>query len=232
MQKRHGDWIQTHTLRQYWPLDPRPEDISIMDIGHALSMICRFTGHVHAFYSVAEHSVRVSTYLSAGVKGLVTDEEALELARWGLLHDADEAYLTDVARPVKRSAEMQAYREAAKRNLAAVCQRFGLSLEEPPAVKAADNRLCYTEARDLFPGVHSAWRWHGVPLHERLRPHILWIFAPLMTGLLRLALWTKSTRACSVLLRARLQCGIMSPTGAKAAFRARFLELFHGEAWR
>lgn len=48
-----GDWIQTYTNKQFWPLDPRPEDVCIEDIAHALSLQCRFTGHVREFYSTA-----------------------------------------------------------------------------------------------------------------------------------------------------------------------------------
>jgi hypothetical protein len=55
-----GNWIQTFTGRQYWPLDPREGDVYIEDIAHALSLQCRFTGHCRSFYSVAEHCVRVS----------------------------------------------------------------------------------------------------------------------------------------------------------------------------
>src|ERR1700677_3623058 len=55
-----GPWIQTCTGRAFYPSDPRPEYIDINDVAHALSMQCRFTGHVKKFYSVAEHSLRVS----------------------------------------------------------------------------------------------------------------------------------------------------------------------------
>src|SRR5271165_7548492 len=87
---RKGDWIQTYTGRVMYPLDPRPEEINIIDIAHALSNLCRFTGHVRTFYSVAEHSVRVSQHCDP--------KDAL----WGLLHDASEAYLADMSRPMKR----------------------------------------------------------------------------------------------------------------------------------
>lgn len=42
MEERKGVWIQTYTGRMFWPLDPRPEEIWIEDIAHALSLQCRF----------------------------------------------------------------------------------------------------------------------------------------------------------------------------------------------
>lgn len=168
---RRGDWIQTYSIGQFWPLDPRPEDVRIQDIGHALSMMCRFTGHVHEFYSVAEHCVRVSLEAArrATISGMSV-AEVTRVARWGLLHDASEAYLVDLARPVKRTPEMAAYRDAEALIMRAVAERFGLDGLEPSLVKAADIALCYTEARDLFPSVHPAWTWHAEPLIERIVP--------------------------------------------------------------
>jgi hypothetical protein len=86
---RKGDWIQTFTGKQFWPLDPRPDEVYIEDIAHALGNICRFNGHCLRFYSVAEHCFHVSHKVVPG------------LALMGLLHDAAEAYVCDVVRPVK-----------------------------------------------------------------------------------------------------------------------------------
>ena len=151
MQARIGDWIQTYGGKQFWPLDPRPEDIDLVDIAHALSMLCRFTGHTKRFYSVAEHSVHVS------MRCAPTD------ALWGLLHDASEAYLVDLARPVKRQPQMSAYRDAEASVMRAVCAHFGLPSIEPRSVKEADNRMLYTEARDLMAPVHPKWTWAAEP---------------------------------------------------------------------
>src|SRR5215213_11515028 len=81
--------IQTFTGKFVTPLDPKIDQIDIIDIAHALSNMCRYAGHVRKFYSVAEHSILASYY--------VFEDEALE----ALLHDATEAYLVDVPKPYK-----------------------------------------------------------------------------------------------------------------------------------
>jgi len=83
-------FLPTCTGRRVNILNPRPEDIDIEDIAQALSHTCRFAGHVPAFYSVAQHSLLASELLDA------------RTALWGLLHDAAEAYLHDLTRPLKR----------------------------------------------------------------------------------------------------------------------------------
>lgn len=98
MSARSGDWIQTATGGQFWPMDPQPDEIDINDIAHALAMLCRFGGHCLRFYSVAEHSVLLSH--------AVPPEHAL----WALLHDATEGYLVDMPRPIK--AFLPGYKEA------------------------------------------------------------------------------------------------------------------------
>lgn len=134
-------FIQTYTGRRFYPLDPNPDDVCIEDIAHALAMICRFNGHVREFYSVAEHSVHVSH--------LVPPEYALA----GLLHDAAEAYIADVSRPVKHAAEFQAYRAiewGLQRVLnTALMGEHDASYAESVAI--ADNAMLALEARSLLP---------------------------------------------------------------------------------
>jgi hypothetical protein len=86
---RLGNWMQTQFGNQFWPLDPRPEDFDIKEIASALGKACRYAGHCFGFYSVAEHSVLVSQIVPP------------EFALTALMHDATEAYLVDIPRPLK-----------------------------------------------------------------------------------------------------------------------------------
>src|ERR1700722_9509595 len=98
------DYITTYTGKIFRPLHPDAVDICIEDIAHALSMQCRFTGHSREFYSVGDHCLWVSDVAAE----LGRPEDAL----WGLLHDASEAYLHDIASPIKRADEFVLYRAA------------------------------------------------------------------------------------------------------------------------
>jgi len=155
---RLGDWLQTFSGGQFWPMDPRPAEVAIDDIAHALSNLCRFAGHCLEFYSVAQHSVLVSYY--------VPREHAFQ----SLLHDAAEAYLADIPRPVK--LELPEYRALEKRVQAVIYRRFRLPAEEPPCIKAADDRVLAQEHRDLMVVTPYDWgRLDGLePLPWRVVP--------------------------------------------------------------
>lgn len=136
-------WIQTYTGRAFDLVDPQPDMVHPEDLAHALSRLCRFTGHVKRFYSVAEHSIYVSE--------LVPDEHSL----WGLLHDGAEAYIGDVSAPLK--ALLPDYRAVEKRVEAAVFAAFGLEGEVPEEVKAVDRRMLVTEAGQLLGETPKDW---------------------------------------------------------------------------
>ena len=150
-------WITTHSGRQFFPLSPREEDIEIEDIAHHLSLINRFSGATREPYSVAEHSVRVSYLLPPN------------LALWGLLHDAPEAYILDMATPIKMNTNLGfVYRGVEKGIMRVICRKFGLSEEEPPEVKIADRIMLVTEKRDLLihNPKHPSWNIEAEPLRD------------------------------------------------------------------
>jgi len=133
------NYIRCYSGKKFWPLDPRPEDVDIIDIAHALSNQCRFTGHVKDFYSVAEHSLAVSFACPR------------ELALVGLLHDADEAYLVDLAAPVKHDPQMAFFVECGQNILKAVFDSFGLDSTLISQIKAWDRADYERERNYLMP---------------------------------------------------------------------------------
>lgn len=92
--ERKGTWIMTYTGKHLYLLDPREDEIDRHDIAHALSNICRFTGHTKYFYSVGTHSILCAEQARK-------DGMSAKIQLYLLLHDATEAYLTDVSRPLK-----------------------------------------------------------------------------------------------------------------------------------
>lgn len=141
--------IRTYSGAWINPLDPKPDDINITDIAHALANQCRFTGHVAQFYSVAQHSCHVSSLLEA-------EGRSLELQWEGLLHDASEAYISDLARPVKRHPDIaEVYNTAEDRLMKVIAEVFEFNYPMSPEVKWADDALLRTEQRDLMLGATS-----------------------------------------------------------------------------
>jgi len=125
--------------------NPHLSEFTIVDVAHALSHICRFTGHCNRFYSVAQHSVYVSR--------LCSPENRL----YGLLHDAPEAFIGDVSSPLKRM--LPDYRTIEAKVTKAVNERFGLPDVEPPEVKVADLRMLATERLALINSPLDEDKW-------------------------------------------------------------------------
>ena len=141
--KRVDRMIQLRSGTYFDPFDPEPESILIEDIAHALSMLCRFNGHTCHFYSVAEHSCWVSH--------LVPPEHQLT----ALLHDATEAYIADVTRPVKQ--QLSGYKAIERDLWLAIAARFDLPSVLPDCVYQADRVLLATERRDLMTEQSDVW---------------------------------------------------------------------------
>lgn len=148
-EQRTGNWMQTHSGRRFFPLDPRPEEVFIEDIAPALGKLCRFGGQCRKFYSVAEHSYHVSH--------LVPKEHALT----ALLHDATEAYVGDVIRPLKRY--LTGYAEIERRIWLAIARHFNLPPDLPQTVVDADNAMLLREADEIMAPPPELWNVAGTP---------------------------------------------------------------------
>jgi uncharacterized protein len=160
-------WIQTFSGRKFHPLSARAEDVDIRDIAHALSLKCRFNGHCRYFYSVAEHSVRVSRMLEG---------QGSRQAMWGLMHDAAEAYLADLGGPIKRmfhvhdGKQIETFEQAEDRLLVVIARGLGFDVIDYAAVRDADLTLLMTEARDLMAEPPESWQVEQQPLAEKILP--------------------------------------------------------------
>ncbi|HRY33417.1 MAG TPA: phosphohydrolase [Bacteroidales bacterium] len=138
------DKIRTFTGRYIDPLNPDPREIDLVDIAHALSNLCRFGGHVMRFYSVAEHCIMVANMIRTP-----------ELKLCALLHDAAEAYLLDMPRPVKYRIE--GYKDAEANLMKAIAGRFNIPYPFPQEVIDADNQAL-------------EWEWDNIMTAPRYDP--------------------------------------------------------------
>ena len=143
MTDRVGDWVQTYRGKKFWPLDPRAEEIDIIDIAHALSMTCRFGGHSNIFYSVAEHSCHVHDILPP------------EHKRAGLLHDGSESYISDIVSPAKKF--MPEYRSIEDRIQRVISEKYGLTYPYDPAIKDADVAVLVAEQEQIMGKPPEPW---------------------------------------------------------------------------
>lgn len=151
-------WILTQSGRQFDLLRPTAAMVCPPDIAHALAHLCRFNGHTRTHYSVAQHSLLVAS-LVPGPHQLVA-----------LLHDATEAYIGDMTRPLK--ALLPNFSETEETLWGVICERFNLDPILPECVIRADLVALATERRDLMP--HHPGEWpclKGIPaMPERIIP--------------------------------------------------------------
>lgn len=131
------------------PLAMTEDDVDIVDVAHALSRLCRYNGHCRGFLSVARHSIWVADLLAE-------HDPVIQLT--GLLHDASEAYLGDMVRPLKYSKAMKPFRDAEERLERVIASKFDLPYPLPPEIHEAD-RLVLVE-REL---PTERYRWTSTP---------------------------------------------------------------------
>jgi hypothetical protein len=152
--------IQLRSGALFSVLEPDPSVITLMDVAVSLARQVRFTGHttrwISSFedddgYSVAEHSVWVSRVVAQGHE------------REALMHDASEAFLSDVVSPIKYLPGFERLRELELGVERAVVERFGLRYPWSPEVKAADYEMLCAEVRQLMPWQKAPEAWGEIP---------------------------------------------------------------------
>lgn len=167
--ERHGNYMHTANGQKFWPFDPKPEDVSITTIAHHLSCQGRYAGATQhpddpdrIMYPVSEHSVYVARFVE---RDLDKPEFALE----ALLHDAPEAYLQDMIRPIKyHPAFNEAYLALEDMNMQVIARRFNLVYPFPPEIKIADEAVTAAECEQIIVR-DKREEWMSGHLHDRSR---------------------------------------------------------------
>ncbi len=151
------DYVSTFSGNRFYPLVPHIEQVAIEDIAHGLAYQCRFNGQTREFYSIAQHSLIVASLVPS----------RLRLA--ALLHDAAEAYLGDMVKPLKvLLPEFSALEESVTDIIAST---FGIDFSDYDPIKRADLIALATEKRDLMP--HSVETWDYLELIPTLPEAII-----------------------------------------------------------
>ena len=155
-----GGFIETYTGKKFNFMAPTDEMIDITDIAHSLSMQCRYTGHVRKFYSVAEHCCLLHDYALNVLQDPVL---ALEV----LMHDASEAYLTDVPRPIKPF--IPEYYNIEANIEKAINKKYVLRHPHSDTVKSLDSRILMDERAQAMSKSGLEWSINLEPLGVTLR---------------------------------------------------------------
>ena len=158
-------WIQTYTGQRFWPLEPKLTSIRFKDIKMALSHLCRFNGHCREYYSIAQHSVLLARYM------MEADKEWTDLAcLHGLLHDAHEAYISDIPGPIRdnmyiaHESKVRPYVIHADAIQAQICRDLEIAPIDSTLrdiIFEYDQRMLATEKRDVM--MHCQWEWLPLP---------------------------------------------------------------------
>jgi hypothetical protein len=137
-------WISLLSGAKFNYNKPEESDVTLHDIASALSNVCRFSGHLPRFYSVAQHLVNASY--------IVTSENAFT----ALMHDTAEAFTNDLPTPLKWALPI--FKELEVKIEGAMGQKFGFQYPYPPEVKTADTIMLMLEkyhvkqCDDYWPG--------------------------------------------------------------------------------
>ena len=137
------DYVSTFSGNRFYPLRPHIDRVAIEDIAHGLAYQCRFNGQTKTFYSIAQHSL------------IVADLVPPRLRLAALLHDAAEAYLGDMVKPLK--VLMPQFAALEDQVTAIIAATYDIDFSDYAPIKRADLIALATEKRDLMP--HSAERW-------------------------------------------------------------------------
>ncbi|MET3134175.1 5'-deoxynucleotidase YfbR-like HD superfamily hydrolase [Oxalobacteraceae bacterium GrIS 1.11] len=137
------EYVSTFCGNRFYPAQPRIDRVAIEDIAHGLAYQCRFNGQTREFYSVAQHSLIVARLVPP------------HLALAALLHDAAEAYLGDMVKPLK--VLLPAFAALEERVSEIIAATFAIDFSDYAPIKHADLIALATEKRDLMP--HSVERW-------------------------------------------------------------------------
>ncbi|HEU4851254.1 MAG TPA: phosphohydrolase [Telluria sp.] len=136
-------YVSTYLGNRFYPLVPRIDQVAIEDIAHGLAYQCRFNGQTCEFYSIAQHSLVVAQLVP----------EPLQFA--ALMHDAAEAYLGDMVKPLK--VLLPQFAQIEEKVSAIIADTYGIDFDDYAPIKRADLIALATEKRDLMP--HSTERW-------------------------------------------------------------------------
>ena len=150
-----AEFIETYTGAAFYPLAPKVEDVTIIDIAHHLAHQNRYSGATEFFYSTAQHCCLLTDYVRKECKG--TPLDCLQI----LMHDCAEAYLVDVPRPIKQ--HMPEFRQW---DLAiTMCVRSWLGIGDVPIPKwqdELDSRIIMDERAQVLSDSGLEWKMDGV----------------------------------------------------------------------
>lgn len=147
-------WISLLSGGKFNYNNPEQSDVEFEDLASALSNICRFSGHLPVFYSVAQHLVNTSR--------LVPEEHAFD----ALMHDTAEAFTNDVPTPLKWA--LPVFKELEVSIESAMAKRFGFNFPYPKEVKEADTNMLILE-KIYVKGDTSVWpQYEGIEVEHLL----------------------------------------------------------------